>query len=153
MKFSTALRNGLVGDSTAGTGNGFSNLMKNFVIDLYPGVQPATPDNAPGGSVLMTYSLNGNGATGATWAAPSAGKVSRTVSEVIIGVGATGGVASWGRIRKLTDLGTTNTTDFRVDVSVGSVAGTAELIVGNTTIASGDQDILGVVSMSIGMNT
>jgi hypothetical protein len=55
LRLSTALRNAIL------SGSSFQKAMSNCVLKIYTGTQPATPETAPSGTLLCTYS-NASGA-------------------------------------------------------------------------------------------
>lgn len=114
IRFSTGLRNALLGTDC------FRTVMTLCFIDVFPGAQPSSANTAPGATALMTYSVNHDGVTGMTWAAPSAGTINKTASESVQAVGAVAGTAGWYRVRLAGDAGTTNTTDLRLDGSIAN---------------------------------
>lgn len=89
-------------------------------IEIYSGSQPADPDDVPSGTLLVIIK---NGSSGITFGDAVDGYLSKTVGETWTGVGAATGTAGWARVTAPGDLGTDNTIDCRVDMSVGT-AGT-----------------------------
>lgn len=81
IRRTTALINGLAG------GYGISELLTNGFINVYSGAQPSDADNAPSGTLLLTYSLNGNAYADATRAMASIaiGGTIGTLDEVTVG--------------------------------------------------------------------
>lgn len=116
LNFSTGLRTYI-----AGTGS-FKAGLTSFFIDVYSGVRPASADDAPTGTLLATFSVNHAG-TGATWGTASAGVLDRNSAETVQYVGLAAGTAGWFRVRLAGDLGTTNTTDRRVDGTIANSGG------------------------------
>lgn len=159
VRISTGLRDKLLG-KTGGTpvGYGFGNAMDRFFVDLYSGTQPASPDNAPTGTLLMTYTLNGaaeaSSSQGGTWnGTVTGGKVTRTLTEVMMGTAVASGNAGWGRIRLHGDSGASSVDgDARIDFSVGTSG--ADLNLASVAFVSGTTtDILGVLSFTLPMST
>lgn len=142
VRLSTGLRNAMLD-----TGS-FKSAMNAFFIDAYTGSQPASADAAPGATLLRTYSVGGDGSTGATWGAASSGTISRTTSEVLSGTAVTNGVIGWVRIRLAGDDNSSSVSAKRIDMGVGS-SGSTDVGMISTTVASGDLDIWGVLSLSL----
>lgn len=86
-------------------------------FELYSGTQPADPDDVPSGTKLVTIK---SGSNGVTWKDATDGVNGKTTTETWSGVVATSGTAGWFRLCLANDLGTDNTTDVRLDGSVGT---------------------------------
>jgi hypothetical protein len=113
LRVSTGLRNALL---DAGS---LKSVMDNFFVDVYTGTQPGSADTAPTGTKLLTYTVDGDGSTGSDWeASASSGALSKLSSQTLQATGLAAGTAGWFRIRLAGDLGTTNTTDKRIDGSI-----------------------------------
>lgn len=107
-----------------------------FLLDIYSGVQPANPDTAASGTLLVTISLGGAG-TGMHLAASAvAGAIAKAVAETWSGTAVATGTAGWFRIRLTTEAGTAaSTTAVRADGSIATSG--ADLTVGSLTVTSG----------------
>jgi hypothetical protein len=113
LRVSTGLRNALL-DTAA-----LKTAMDDFFVDVYTGTQPGSADTAPSGTKLLTYTVGNDGTTGGDWAASaSSGALSKLSSQTLQATGLAEGAAGWFRIRLAGDLGTTNTTDKRIDGSI-----------------------------------
>lgn len=86
-------------------------------IKIYSGTQPSDPDDVATGTLLVTIN---NGGSGITWADATDGVIAKTSTETWSGVTATTGTAGYFRITGFGDLGTDNTTDWRIDGSCGT---------------------------------
>lgn len=113
LRMSEGLRNYILG-----TGS-FKGGLTSCFVDFYTGTQPANASTAPSGTLLATFSVNHAG-TGGTWGTAASGVLDKNSSEVWQAVGAVAGVAGWFRFRLAGDLGTTNTTDRRMDGSIAT---------------------------------
>ena len=97
LRISTGLATLLAGTT------GFSGAMASGVIDIYSGTQPASADAAATGMLLGTVTLNagaftpGSTTNGLTFAAASAGTVSKSGVWSFVGIAA--GTAGWFRFR------------------------------------------------------
>lgn len=87
---------------------------------IYTGSQPADPDDAPTGTLLVTVK---NGSSGVTFGDAVDGYLSKTVGESWTGVGVASGTAGWFRLVAPGDLGTDNETDCRLDGAVSTSSG------------------------------
>lgn len=101
-------------------------------IKIYTGTQPASADTAPSGTLLVTIQ---NGGSGITWDAADAGSIAKAAAETWSGVCGNTGTAGWFRIQAAGDLGTTNTTDCRIDGAVATSG--SQLNVSSTAFVSG----------------
>jgi hypothetical protein len=112
LRISTGLRDDLLDTASLKT------AMNLFFVDVYTGAQPGSADTAPSGTKLLTYTVGNDGSTGGTWGTASSGSLSKTAAETLQATGLAAGTAGWFRIRLSGDLGTTNTTDKRIDGSI-----------------------------------
>ncbi len=137
LTFSTGLRTKILGKATVDTGsNGLRGIFDGYFISLYSGAQPSNADQAPTGTLLLTFSVNAGG-SGAPlhFDAPVLGVISKAAAEVHKGLGIAAGTAGWFRLALAADAGTTNTSDPRIDGSVAVTGG--DLSLSTTNIAIG----------------
>ncbi len=134
VRLSTGLRNNLAGST------GFATTFANGIIEIRTGSQPASADAAPTGALLGTVTLNSGAFTpglpgnGLTFAAPSAGAVSKTGVWSFTGIA--NGTAGWFRLKaNALDNDSLSTTLPRADGSI-AVSG-ADLNLSNIAIAVG----------------
>lgn len=134
IRLSTGLRNNLVGPL------GFAASFEKGVIEIYTGTQPTSADAAVSGTLLGTVTLNsgafvpGAPTNGLTFAAPSAGSVSKTGTWSFVGIAA--GTAGWFRFKaNAVDTGALSTTAVRMDGSIA--ASGANMSLSNTAVAIG----------------
>lgn len=117
MRLSTAARNAscgaIVGLIDAGPAGG--------TIKVYTGSQPATPDTAPSGTLLATFTMDATAAFGA----PVNGTAAPDVTPVLSTTGAAAGTPGWFRVADSTGAAV-------FDGAVG-----AELTLDASTIAVG----------------
>jgi hypothetical protein len=106
IRLSTAARNTLL-DS------GVNTMFDGQRLDIYSGVQPGTADTAPTGTLLATITLPAD-----TFAAATGGSIAK--NGTWSGTVTVAGTPGYYRLRKTSDLGTTNTTDIRIDGTVGT---------------------------------
>jgi hypothetical protein len=123
-------------------GGSLKDVMKDGVLKIYSGAQPATADAAATGTLLATITV-GSGA----WVAgafdnglefeddPLSGEIEKN-SEVWSGLGLADGTAGWFRFyANPTDAGTSSTTLPRIDGSVGT--SNNDLVMASTAIVTG----------------
>jgi hypothetical protein len=127
LGFSTALTISILdsmGNSSAG-----QSFWDSGVLEIRSGTRPVSADTAPTGTVLasMTLPADAMGATSGhtmsfagTWSDPSADAT---------------GTASWFRIKRSGDSGTTNTTDKRLDGDCGTTGSGFDMELNNLSIA------------------
>lgn len=127
LQLSTALRNVML-DS------GLNDVFNSGVLEIRDGTQPADADTAPTGSVLASISLPAD-----CFGAASSGQIAKAGTWEDTSADGTG-TATWFRMKQSGDLGTTNTTDERLDGDVSTVAaGTGDLQLDNTSINATQQ--------------
>jgi hypothetical protein len=100
-----------------------------FVIDIYSGNRPATPDAAATGVKLCTISNNAAG-TGIHFEgdAPVGGAVVKETTETWKGTVLADGTAGYYRMRRTTDAGVAlSTTERRIDGAIATSGGDLNL--------------------------
>jgi hypothetical protein len=130
LKMSTALR-----DAMLDTGS-FKSLMDGCFLKQYSGATPADADAALGSAVLLcTFTVNGDGTTGLSFAATASGGAITKAAQVWSGTNAASGTVSFWRLVKTGDTGASSTTERRVQGAAG-VSGT-DLIMTSLTVVGG----------------
>jgi len=100
LRLSTGLVNKLMA-----TGS-FKTLFTGCFIDVYSGAQPATPNDVPTGTKLVTLYSDGT-ALGLNFEAEAVeGALSKALAETWSGTAVATGTAGWFRMREGTDAGT-----------------------------------------------
>lgn len=135
LRLSTGLRNKLLGTE------GFQTIMQNGVIRIFPGVQPASADDAEGATALLDVTVSsgaftpGTADNGLNFAAPDSGSCAKASGEVWSGAAAATGTAGWFRFYANDRTTGADTTHARFDGSV-STSG-AQLNMSSTAITAG----------------
>lgn len=122
-RLSTALRNGQADAIGDDFDSGF--------LDIYTGSQPASPDDAPTGTLLASIPLPAD-----AYAAAAAGAVAKNGTWQDTSADATG-IAGWYRFRTAADGGGSSTTLKRFDGSVTATGGGGDLTLDSTNITAG----------------
>lgn len=142
FKFSTGLRNGMLGTS------GFKALMDTCFVKIYAGAEPATADAELGGATLLcTLTVGDDGTTGVSFAAPSGGVVTKNTSESWTGTASGTGVGTFFRVVKSTDTEAASTTDLRIQGSVGTLG--ADMNLSSASFTSGTPFTLNYFSVAL----
>lgn len=123
-------------------GGSLKDVMKDGVIKVYSGAQPASADDAVQGTLLFTVTVGSSAWSAGAFANglefeddPLSGEMEKN-SEVWSGVAVATGVAGWFRFfANPTDGGTASTTLPRIDGSVGTSG--ADLVMASTNIVTG----------------
>lgn len=134
MKSSVVFRNKLLGST------GFAEIFPSgFLIALYTGAAPATPEAATSGTLLGTVSLTGGGG-GLITDPPVDGMVIRPSAAVWTCLSlVAAGVIGYGRIYKVGDAyATADSTKDRIDFTIGVSGSGADMTVKSTTYALGE---------------
>lgn len=126
LRLSTALRNAMLNSWINGTA---ASMWDSGVLEIRSGTIPADADTAPTGTVLASITLPAD-----SFAAAASGAVAKAGTWADSSADAAG-TASWFRLRQSGDAGTTNTTDERIDGTVGTSG--ADLNLDNTSIGAG----------------
>jgi len=126
----------------AARGGSMKDIMANGVIRVYSGAQPATPEAAVTGTLLIEITVAsgafvaGLEASGLEFGDPVTNYIEKCADEVWSGVGLAAGTAGWFRfVANPTDGGGLDTALPRIDGTVG-ISG-ADAAISNTQIAVG----------------
>ena len=139
FKFSTGLRDSML------TGSGLSALMNGGSIMWYTGAQPASPDDAPTGTLLATFTIP---TTGLNFeAAAVAGTLSKAAAENWTAVAAASGTPGYFRMVSATDTGVLSTTEPRIDGSIGTFG--ADMNVSNINVVAGATETIDAFSITL----
>lgn len=143
LRLSTGLVNKLMD-----TGS-FKSTLAGCFIDIFSGVQPASPDDAATGTKLVTLTESGDGITGLTFeAAATNGELEKNAAEAWQGSGVATGTAGWFRVRAAGDTGTdASTTAARLDGAIATTG--AEMNVGSLTINTGAPFVLSTCAFTL----
>lgn len=140
-KFSTGLRNGMLGDMGAKT-----QLDLGF-LQIYAGTAPASADDVVGGTLLATLTDDGGG-NGLTFEMPVGAVLSKTAAQIWKTDGiVTTGTASYFRFVSATDTGAASTTEPRIQGLIGTVA--SDMNVSNTLFTAADPFTLNFFSVAL----
>lgn len=135
LKLSTGLTNALLSTGSLKSvmeGAGAAG----FLIDIYSGTRPTSPDNAATGTKLLTLSSDGAGAGAHFAASASAGALAKLGTETWSGTGLANGTAGYYRLRLTTDAGTSDSSSaVRIDGTIATSGG--DLNMTSTTVVSG----------------
>lgn len=127
----------------AANGGSMKDVMRNGILRLYSGSQPATADTAYSGTLLCEFTVAsgawvaGAEANGLEFGDEVDGYLEKCDGEVWSGVAAATGTAGWFRFyANATDAGALSTILPRIDGSVGTSG--ADLNMASTSITSGN---------------
>jgi hypothetical protein len=136
LNFSTGYDNKSLGRAAGTTGDGFSGIFHQCVIDVYGGVRPTSANNPPNATKLGTVTVNDDGVTGLTWEAPANGAVTKKVSEIWKFHGLAEGTATWFRIRTAADDDSQSSFYPRADGIIAATGGDATMSNRNVVLNS-----------------
>lgn len=112
-KLSESLRNHILNTSVA-TG------LTAFAVSFFDGAIPVLPSDGVTGTKLVTFTVNNDGVTGATWGTSAVGILSRTPTEAMSGTCLVGGSPTFYRVHLLAESpSSANTTFYRVQGTLG----------------------------------
>jgi hypothetical protein len=101
-------------------------------LEVFAGVQPASPDtNTTGSTLLFTLYSNGT-STGLHFDDSASGILTKLTGEVWSGTAGADGTASWFRLKTAGDSGATGTLEERLDGSIATSG--ADMIMSNTLV-------------------
>lgn len=142
----TRLSTGLV-NKLMDTGSFKATFTAGF-IDIYSGTQPASADDAPTGTKLLTVYSDGTSAGLHFAAAAVNGAIAKLSSETWSGTIQNGGTAGWFRLREASDSGTSvSTTACRLDGAI-STSG-AQMNLGSLTLTQGAPFVLTAANFTL----
>ncbi len=122
-------------------GGSLDELLRNGVIEVYTGSQPATADLAESGTKLLRITISsgafvsGAADNGLNLATPSSGESEKEAAEVWSGVGLAAGTAGWFRYYANDYVTGASTTAVRFDGVCG--VGSGELRMSSLSVAVG----------------
>ena len=125
-RFSTGLRDAMLEPTAA---NVALDVFNGGTLKIYTGTQPATADEAPTGTLLVTITL-----PTPAFAAASGG--ARAKAGTWSGTAGATATAGWFRIATSADTGVLSTTEKRMDGQMGTSA--SDLVLASLAITSGD---------------
>lgn len=135
-KFSTGFRNGLLD-------GGMLTAFDGGTLEIRDGVQPASADDAPVGTLLASIPLT----VDAFAAAASGGSLAKSAAAWEDISADAAGTATWFRMKTSTDTGVLSTTEKRIDGSVATVD--ADLVLSGVTFAIGDKVVVDTFSVNV----
>lgn len=128
LRVSTGLRNTAL-DNFLNTGAGVN--FDSGVLEYRTGSQPASADDAPTGTILVSMPLPAD-----AFAAASAGSAAKNGTWEDTSADANG-TAGWFRLKTSGDGGGSSTTDRRIDGTITATGGGGQIELDNTTIGIG----------------
>lgn len=130
MKFSTALREGLV------VGGSLRSLLNDCLVRIYAGSVPVSADSALGSAVLLCEISAGGTGTPLTFEATAPnGVLSKSVAENWTGNNLADGTPSFFRLIKPGDTGGSGTSDVRLQGTAGAPGN--DMIITNLPLVTG----------------
>lgn len=127
-------------------GGSLRDLMKDGVMQWYSGTIPTSPDAAPTGTLLATFTVDGGAWTAGSPdnglefgdAASAVLSLDLPSGSLLRGEAVSGGTVSWFRIKSnVADADGVSTTAYRIDGTVGTTTA-YDCRVGTTVITNGD---------------
>ncbi|MEE4114405.1 MAG: hypothetical protein V2I40_16415 [Desulfobacteraceae bacterium] len=123
-------------------GGALKNVFQDGILKIYSGSQPASPDSAASGTLLLQITVSAGafvaGAfdNGLEFGDAASGAIAKATGETWQGLGIAAGTAGWFRLcANATDAGAASTSLPRIDGSVGT--SNADLNMTTTTITVG----------------
>lgn len=104
-------------------------------VDIYSGLQPASSDLAPTGTLLGTVSVDGLPGAGLHFVA--SGNTMTKALEPWVVKPVVDGTAGWFRLRQAGDAGDTSLTALRIDGSIGLSSDPQEMVWDTLTMVTG----------------
>lgn len=132
LRLTPAIRNAAVNAAVAIADSGTAEA----VLSIYTGTQPASAEDAPTGTLLVTFTLN-DPAYGPSIDGTSSLNTGGGISSVAVD----SGIAAWGRL--------TTSEDETVYDGVCASTGTPEFLLNSISITSGQVILLNAGSLSV----
>ncbi|WP_018609488.1 hypothetical protein [Uliginosibacterium gangwonense] len=147
LRLSTGLVNAVMASSSLKAAIEGAN---GFVIDIYSGTQPTSPDAAATGTLLVTVSNNGAGTGMHMGATATAGVISKAGAETWSGTAVAAGTAGWFRCRQVGDTGAAaSNSAIRFDGAIATSG--AEMTLGSLTISASAPFVLSTANFTLPM--
>jgi hypothetical protein len=135
-------------------GGSLKDVLKDGVLRIYSGAQPASPDNAVAGTLLLEVTVDagafvhGAFANGVEFGDAASGIISKAAGETWQDQGLANGTAGWFRFcANPSDTGIASTTLARLDGSVGTSG--ADLNMSSTSIVSGSTYTIDTMALTL----
>lgn len=143
LGFSTALANAIL--NTIGNSGTTQSFFDNAILEIRTGSKPATADTAPSGTSTILASITCPAdamAAAASLAMAKSGTWSDASADAT-------GTAAHFRIKLSGDLGTTNTTDKRLDGTITATGGGGDMTLDNTSIAAAQPVVISTFQLTL----
>ena len=120
-------------------------IFENGFLKIYSGSKPTSADDAPTGTLLVTFYSDGSSA-GLDFAVnASSGTLTKLSTQTWSGTVAATGTAGWARLQTREDSGGSSTTDARIDMQCGTSG--VEIILSSTSLNAGATETMNSFSV------
>jgi hypothetical protein len=140
LRQSTGLRN------TRLSTKSFLSIFVDCFIDVYTGLQPTSPNDAPTGTLLCRY-YSDAASLGLEFSAAVSGVLGKKSAETWSGLGIVTGTAGWFRMKEATDTGASSVTECRLDGPCGT-SGTNILLMSSLAVVLGALQTISVATIT-----
>jgi len=138
-RLSTGIRDGLL-NTAANSGGGLAELLKDGVIEIYSGTQPADADSAEAGTLLCVITeasgvfTGGVATNGLNFDPAASGVIDKLTGEVWSGANTATGTAGWFRFYANDFTKGASTTAVRLDGAIATSG--SQMNLSNTALVS-----------------
>jgi hypothetical protein len=116
LRLSTGTRNALLSTKS------FLSIFVDSFIEIYTGLQPTSPDDAPTGTLLARI-YSDAASLGLEFSAAVSGVIGKKSAETWSGYAVATGTAGWFRLKAAGDTGVLSTTECRMDGACATSGG------------------------------
>ena len=120
LKLSTALRNKLLSNTS------FLSVFVDSFLEVWTGLQPASPDAAPTGTLLCRI-YSDAASLGLEFSTAVSGVLGKKSAETWSGYGIATGTAGWFRLKAAGDTAVLSTTECRLDGTCATSGGQLDM--------------------------
>jgi hypothetical protein len=115
-KYSESIRTSLA--------NSLATLLNGFAVSFFNGTVPSLPSDAVTGTLLATFTVNGDGVTGGTWATAVAGVVTNNLLESLSATCLVDGSPTFYRIHNIAESASSQSNSFNREQGTIGLANT-----------------------------
>lgn len=126
---------------------GLKDIFKNSKLFLYSGSQPASANDSPSGTLLVSISTAGSGNYDLILDSPDLGVITKQQNATWSGTAVATGTAGWFRLAVTGDSGASSSTDCRIDGAIATSS--AELNMASTSIVTSSVQTISVFQLTI----
>jgi hypothetical protein len=104
--------------------NSLATLLNGFAVSFFNGTVPTLPSDAVSGTLLATFTVNGDGVTGGTWGTAVTGVVTNNLLESMSATCLVGGSPTFYRVHNIAESPLSQSNSFNREQGTVGLANT-----------------------------